>query len=87
MYDMHYLPAPTGAVGFSFHPFESVDIKNFQGKTDVAMLTVLRVIDQNLSSSAAKSCPAHLPSAIKRDDFKIIYVFVNFSSILVLFLN
>ncbi|KAF8528771.1 Sec63-domain-containing protein [Hysterangium stoloniferum] len=46
----------------------------FQGKTDVAMLTVLRVIDQNLSSPTVKSNPGQLASAIKRDDFKIIYV-------------
>ncbi|KAF8493511.1 Sec63-domain-containing protein [Gautieria morchelliformis] len=44
------------------------------GKTDVAMLTVLRVIDQNLSSSNAKSIPGSLATAIRRNDFKIIYV-------------
>lgn len=45
-----------------------------QGKTDVAMLTVLRVIDQNISSPNAKSTPGSLAAAIKRNDFKIIYV-------------
>ncbi|KAF8592674.1 Sec63-domain-containing protein [Ramaria rubella] len=44
------------------------------GKTDVAMLTILRVIDQNLSSPDAKSTPGKLASVIRRDDFKIIYV-------------
>ncbi|EUC57708.1 activating signal cointegrator 1 complex subunit 3, putative [Rhizoctonia solani AG-3 Rhs1AP] len=41
------------------------------GKTDVAMLTILRVIDQHLSS---KDNPQQLASLIRRKDFKIIYV-------------
>ncbi|GJJ07269.1 hypothetical protein Clacol_001469 [Clathrus columnatus] len=44
------------------------------GKTDVAMLTVLRVIDQHLSSPNAKHTPSQLSTSIKKDDFKIIYV-------------
>lgn len=38
------------------------------------MLTILRVIDQHLSSSSAKSTPTQLSASIKRDEFKIIYV-------------
>ncbi|KAI9467219.1 Sec63-domain-containing protein [Lactarius psammicola] len=38
------------------------------GKTDVAMLTILRVLDQHRSHSNS------LPASIRRDDFKIIYV-------------
>ncbi|CAE6409404.1 unnamed protein product [Rhizoctonia solani] len=41
------------------------------GKTDVAMLTILRVIDQHLSS---KDNPQQLASLIRKKDFKIIYV-------------
>ncbi|GJE84444.1 Sec63 domain-containing protein [Phanerochaete sordida] len=41
------------------------------GKTDVAMLTVLRVLDQ-YRSTAPTTQP--LSSTIRRDDFKIIYV-------------
>ncbi|CAE6500996.1 unnamed protein product [Rhizoctonia solani] len=41
------------------------------GKTDVAMLTILRVIDQHLSS---KDSPQRLASLIRKKDFKIIYV-------------
>ncbi|KAH7343854.1 Sec63 Brl domain-containing protein [Rhizoctonia solani] len=41
------------------------------GKTDVAMLTVLRVIDQHLSS---KNNPQQLASSIRKKEFKIIYV-------------
>ncbi|KIJ37410.1 hypothetical protein M422DRAFT_260076, partial [Sphaerobolus stellatus SS14] len=47
------------------------------GKTDVAMLTILRVIDQNLSSPQVKSNPNQIAGAIKRDDFKVIYVCVG----------
>jgi antiviral helicase SLH1 len=43
-----------------------------QGKTDVAMLTVLRVLDQHRDQTQA----VDLPNSIKRDDFKIIYVCV-----------
>ena len=42
-----------------------------QGKTDVAMLTVLRVIDQHLDRSASLG---NMAAAVKRDKFKIIYV-------------
>lgn len=38
------------------------------GKTDVAMLTILRVLGQHRSHSNT------LPASIRRDDFKIIYV-------------
>ncbi|KAI0774394.1 Sec63-domain-containing protein [Fomes fomentarius] len=41
------------------------------GKTDVAMLTVLRVIQQHLEQSASSG---NLASAVQRDKFKIIYV-------------
>ncbi|KAH9943329.1 Sec63-domain-containing protein [Epithele typhae] len=41
------------------------------GKTDVAMLTVLRVIDQYMDRSAN---PSNLAATIHRDQFKIIYV-------------
>jgi antiviral helicase SLH1 len=40
------------------------------GKTDVAMLTVLRVLDQHRVRSRSES----LPASIRRDEFKIIYV-------------
>lgn len=42
-----------------------------QGKTDVAMLSILRVIDQHLSS---KSESQQLSNSINRKAFKIIYV-------------
>ncbi|KDQ08833.1 hypothetical protein BOTBODRAFT_117913 [Botryobasidium botryosum FD-172 SS1] len=42
------------------------------GKTDVAVLAILRVLDQNLATS--KFTTTNLAGAIKRDDFKIIYV-------------
>ncbi|KAA1466231.1 Sec63-domain-containing protein [Dentipellis sp. KUC8613] len=42
------------------------------GKTDVAMLTVLRVLDQHRSSSSSSS--QSIASTIRRDDFKIVYV-------------
>jgi antiviral helicase SLH1 len=41
------------------------------GKTDVAMLTILRVLKQHSTQS---NLSADLKSSIKRDDFKIIYV-------------
>ncbi|PCH41279.1 Sec63-domain-containing protein [Wolfiporia cocos MD-104 SS10] len=41
------------------------------GKTDVAMLTILRVLAQHCSSTADASL---LTSTLKRDEFKIIYV-------------
>ena len=41
-----------------------------QGKTDVAMLTILRVLDLHRTRSESES----LPVSIRRDDFKIIYV-------------
>ncbi|THH02446.1 hypothetical protein EW026_g463 [Hermanssonia centrifuga] len=43
---------------------------SFPGKTDVAMLTVLRVLDQHRSPTGVQS----LGASINRDDFKIIYV-------------
>ncbi|EGO01821.1 hypothetical protein SERLA73DRAFT_120470 [Serpula lacrymans var. lacrymans S7.3] len=45
--------------------------KNPSGKTDVAMLTILRVLDQN-RSVLNPDLPLH--STIARDSFKIIYV-------------
>jgi len=45
------------------------------------MLTILRVIDQNLSSQQVKSNPNQIAAAIKRDDFKIIYVCVSLLSL------
>ena len=45
-----------------------------QGKTDVAMLTVLRVLDQHRSRSDTSS---NIAATIDRDKFKIIYVYVN----------
>ncbi|KAJ3810639.1 Sec63-domain-containing protein [Lentinula lateritia] len=41
------------------------------GKTDVAMLTILRVLDQHRNSS---SLSANIGASINRDSFKIIYV-------------
>ncbi|KAI1796263.1 Sec63-domain-containing protein [Ganoderma leucocontextum] len=41
------------------------------GKTDVAMLAVLRVISQHLNPSAP---PGNMAGAVQRDKFKIIYV-------------
>jgi antiviral helicase SLH1 len=45
-----------------------------QGKTDVAMLSILRVLDQHRSAA-----PLNVPlrSTIRKDDFKIIYVYVE----------
>ncbi|KAG7097091.1 hypothetical protein E1B28_004476 [Marasmius oreades] len=40
------------------------------GKTDVAMLTILRVLDQHRSSTT----PTNIGNTINRDSFKIIYV-------------
>lgn len=45
-----------------------------QGKTDVAMLTILRVIDQHRSRRQSPDVPIH--STIRRSEFKIIYVYV-----------
>ncbi|KAF8680937.1 Sec63 protein, partial [Rhizoctonia solani] len=45
--------------------------RSCEGKTDVAMLTILRVIDQHLSS---KNNPQQLASLIRKKDFKVIYV-------------
>ncbi|KAH9973099.1 Sec63-domain-containing protein [Lactifluus volemus] len=44
--------------------------ENMLGKTDVAMLTILRVLDQYRTHSKSES----LPASIRKDDFKIIYV-------------
>lgn len=41
-----------------------------QGKTDVAMLTILRVLNQHRSRSESEP----LPVSIRKDDFKVIYV-------------
>jgi antiviral helicase SLH1 len=43
----------------------------YQGKTDVAMLTILRVIGQHRSASPIG---VHIRSTIDRDSFKVIYV-------------
>jgi len=47
----------------------STDFAN-QGKTDVAMLTILRVIDQHRSQAPG----TELRNTIDRNAFKIIYV-------------
>ncbi|KAJ3550589.1 hypothetical protein NM688_g5040 [Phlebia brevispora] len=44
---------------------------SFPGKTDVAMLSILRVLDQHRASTRTSQ---PLASTIQRDDFKIIYV-------------
>ncbi|KAI0254907.1 Sec63-domain-containing protein [Lactifluus subvellereus] len=44
--------------------------ENMLGKTDVAMLTILRVLNQHRTQSKLES----LPASIRREDFKIIYV-------------
>lgn len=44
-----------------------------QGKTDVAMLTILRVIDQHREKT---SSGMPLAATILRGEFKIIYVYV-----------
>ncbi|KZP00099.1 Sec63-domain-containing protein [Calocera viscosa TUFC12733] len=44
------------------------------GKTDVAVLTILRVISQYLMGDVHSLKPAAMASSIRRDDFKIIYV-------------
>ncbi|TFY83832.1 hypothetical protein EWM64_g204 [Hericium alpestre] len=43
---------------------------SFPGKTDVAMLTILRVLDQHRTAGASQN----LAATIRRDEFKIIYV-------------
>lgn len=43
-----------------------------QGKTDVAMLTILRVINQHRSQASRGE---EIPSTICRGAFKIIYVY------------
>jgi antiviral helicase SLH1 len=45
-----------------------------QGKTDVAMLTILRVLDQHRSTIAPGS---PVRASINRDGFKIIYVYAQ----------
>lgn len=47
-----------------------------QGKTDVAMLTILRVIDQHRLPSTSTT-NMHIRQTIDRDAFKIIYVWVT----------
>ncbi|KAI0265187.1 Sec63-domain-containing protein [Gloeopeniophorella convolvens] len=44
--------------------------ENMLGKTDIAMLTILRVLEQHRSHVRGES----LRASIRRDDFKIIYV-------------
>ena len=55
-----------------FQYFYSVFL--YQGKTDVAMLTILRVISMHMKGGITSIGPA----AIQKDDFKIIYVCVMF---------
>ncbi|KNZ73815.1 Putative helicase mug81 [Termitomyces sp. J132] len=68
--------APTGAVILS--PSEKLHLLIYQqGKTDVAMLTILRVIDQHRSNfldSSNDDIRGQLRSSIQKDAFKIIYV-------------
>lgn len=47
-----------------------------QGKTDVAMLTILRVIDQHRLQQNASAKSTHVRDTINRDAFKVIYVYV-----------
>ncbi|KAG6911722.1 hypothetical protein DXG01_007972 [Tephrocybe rancida] len=47
--------------------------ESFPGKTDVAMLTILRVIDQHRRNPSAVN-KSDIKSSIDRDAFKIIYV-------------
>ena len=63
--------APTGAVSLPFLVLVGHSLNVVQGKTDVAMLTVLRVISQHLNRSAP---PGNMAAAVERDKFKIIYV-------------
>ena len=63
--------APTGAVSILDVRLVWRPLKVLQGKTDVAMLTVLRVISQHLNTSAPSS---NMAGAVQRDKFKIIYV-------------
>jgi hypothetical protein len=63
--------APTGAVSFPISSRYILVNSCYQGKTDVAMLTILRVIDQHRSTSPPDM---HLRSTIDRKSFKIIYV-------------
>ncbi|KAG5340976.1 hypothetical protein C0989_012350 [Termitomyces sp. Mn162] len=68
--------APTGAVILSSS--EKLHLLIYkQGKTDVAMLTILRVIDQHRSNfldSSNDDIRGQLRSSIQKDAFKIIYV-------------
>jgi hypothetical protein len=65
--------APTGAVSFLIIPshFTAID-PHCQGKTDVAVLTILRVISQHRFDFQPNT-PLH--STINRNAFKIIYVY------------
>lgn len=47
-----------------------------QGKTDVAMLTILRVIDQHRLQQNTSTGSTHVRDTINRDAFKVIYVYV-----------
>ncbi|EJU06494.1 Sec63-domain-containing protein [Dacryopinax primogenitus] len=44
------------------------------GKTDVAVLTILRVLSQYLNGDVSLIKPAMMSASIRRDDFKIIYI-------------
>ncbi|KAG6840440.1 hypothetical protein C0991_006705 [Blastosporella zonata] len=60
--------------------------ESFPGKTDVAMLTILRVINQHRESVLNVNkgdLKAQLRSSIRRDAFKIIYVYALLRSLLV----
>jgi antiviral helicase SLH1 len=63
--------APTGAVR---EPLLRIDACSLfsQGKTDVAMLTILRVLDQHRRPTSSMNLPVR--QTIDRDAFKIIYV-------------
>ncbi|KAG6832920.1 hypothetical protein H0H92_004804 [Tricholoma furcatifolium] len=56
---------------------DSLARESFPGKTDVAMLTILRVIDQhrlNIPFDESRDVKAQLQATVQKDTFKIIYV-------------
>jgi hypothetical protein len=65
--------APTGAVSCVQETFYSQrsHFISLKGKTDVAMLAILRVLDQHRSPSSGN---ASIASTINKSSFKIIYV-------------
>ena len=70
--------APTGAVSCLLIKYLCKMITRAnKGKTDVAMLSILRVLDQHRSIVAPGS---PLRVSINRDSFKIIYVSVQMIS-------